>query len=175
MAGALGAERSLGPCHGRGSRRQFIEDNLVAHVRDEDGRLVAIEIEEIARLHGAGQVDRVFRPWRRGVRRMLHPGDCFAEVCARDDVDFSVSIDVERRIGEILVVLRIRSRGNISYLVLRPRGSGIPGVSTKHVWLAVAIHIGDAHRLEWRSVVDGVLLPLGCFIRTKERCCGVND
>jgi hypothetical protein len=43
--------------------------------------------------------------------------------------------------------------------VLGPIRSGVPRIAAENIQLPVAIEIGHTDRLEWRAVVDRMVLP----------------
>ena len=58
-----------------------------------------------------------------------------------------------------LVVVRIRTRRDVADSVLGPIRPGVPRIAAENVQLPVAIEIGHTDRLEWRAVVDRMMLP----------------
>jgi len=59
----------------------------------------------------------------------------------------------------VLVVVRIRTRRDVADSVLGPIRPGVPRIAAENVQLPVAIEIGHTDRLEWRAVVDRMMLP----------------
>jgi hypothetical protein len=100
---------------------------------------------------------------------MLNPSNFLTEIRTRDDIHFPIAIDIEWGVREVLVVLRIRAGRDITYLMLGPRGSRVPGISTEDVQLAIAIEVSDSDSLEGGPIIDDMLLPCGGFIRVKRR------
>ncbi|MFN9954544.1 MAG: hypothetical protein ACK55I_15725, partial [bacterium] len=62
MAGPLRREPAGRPGDRRRAGGEFVEEDLPADVGNQHRRLIAVEIDQVRRLHRAGGVDRVFGP-----------------------------------------------------------------------------------------------------------------
>ena len=93
------------------------------------------------------------------IGRVFDPAYFSAEIRAGHDVHFAITVDIERGVGKILVVLRIRTGGDVADFVLGPIWPGVPRIAAEDIRFPVAIEIGHTNRLEWRAMIDRMLLP----------------
>ena len=103
----------------------------------------------------------MFGPGLSRIGRVFDPAYFSAEIRAGHDVHFAITVDIERGVGKILVVLRIRTGRDVADFVLGPIRPGVPRIAAEDIRFPVAIEIGHTDRLEWRAVVDRMLLPWG--------------
>ncbi len=79
---------------------------------------------------------------------MLEPGHALTEVGAGHDVDVAIAIDVQRRVGEVFVIVRIRAPRDIPNFVPGPVGGRVPRIAAEDVQPLVAIEVGDTDGLK---------------------------
>ena len=97
-------------------------------------------------------------PVGSGFPGVLNPADILAEVRDGHEVDVAITVDVQRK-GREVVVVGSHPR-HIPDVVRLPVGRLVPRVAADDVELAVVVDVAYARGLELALAIDGVLFPL---------------
>ena len=116
----------------------------------------------------------MFNPWLPGDTGMFHTGDASTKIRRCNDVDVTVTMNIQRQIGEVLVVMRIGARQNLTHYVSCPLRRFVPRVSTEDIQPAIAVEISCTGGFK-RKLVANCVLPPARLVRIftgrgKRRC-----
>ena len=165
VSGSLGAEIVLGPDDGWLLLRQFKPCHHIHGIGQEVEFPISVDVGQLTRLGISGDIDLMLDPrLGRVAAGILDPADPPTKVAAGHNIGPPIAVHIERRVGKVLVVMRIRLGGwHLANLVPGPARSLIPRIAREDVDLPIPVEVRRPCCLVGGLVVNRMPFPAKFF------------